>query len=244
MSTCGFCGKEATLTREDAIPRWIADLKPDGVKVKAEGEHRNIRKWTTWSNKVELAVRAFCAACNNGWMSDLETEAQPYLLPMLLGSEIQLPAKAQALVSAWSMKTTMVMEFAGASSRSLYFTDEERRLFAALQTPPAGVNILLAGYVGKAAFAAREHHITFRREDARFPGYTCTLQLGALVIQAVAHRGGGGSGFFRVNANYDPAEVRVWPLGPTTTWPPQAVLDDVELPRYVTRWLTEEKAQG
>jgi hypothetical protein len=238
MSTCGFCGNDATLTREDAIPRWITELKPDGVTVRADWEHRNIRKWTFWSNKVELVVRAFCATCNNGWMSDLETVAKPYLLPMLLGYELRLPSKAQASVSAWCMKTAMVMEFVSASPRAHYFTAEERRIFSGRHTPVAGVNINLAGYVGTAAFSAEENPLFFRRGLTRFPGYSCTLQFGALVVQLVGHRG--ASGYVRIRANYAPAEIRVWPVGPTVTWPPEAVFDDVELRKYATRWLPED----
>jgi len=245
MSVCGFCGENATLTVEDAIPKWMAQLKPENVRVKAEWEHRNVRKWTTWKNKVELTARAFCGRCNNGWMSDLENEAKPYLIPMLLGYEVKLPSKAQTIVSIWVMKTTMVMEFTGASTRAKHFTPLERRTFSVLQTPPSGVLIFLAGYVGRHAFSAQEHHLNFRRDGNRFPGYSATLQWGALIGQVLAHRGGSESSRFQVRATYDPAECEVWPMKRATiTWPPEAVLDDVELPRYAQRWLPPEHPAG
>lgn len=239
MSICGFCGRQATLTREDLIPKWMGELKPDTVKVKAERQHRNIRQWTTVKDRVELTARAFCARCNNGWMSELENEAKPCLLPMLLGHEVRLSLQAQAIIAVWIMKTAMAHEFAGASSRTFYFSGEERRIFASLQTPPAGVAIFLAGYVGRTAFSGEEEHLQFRRQGGQFPGYTCTLQWGALIAQVMAHRGGGGPSLFKVNASYDPAELQIWPLARELTWPPGAVLDDVELPRYVRRWSVE-----
>src|SRR6185503_3427860 len=158
MALCGFCGQNARLTREDLIPRWMADLKPPAVDVVTQASHRQIRSWRTVSQKVELVARAFCKRCNNGWMSDLEVEAQPYLLPMVLGHEVSLSVAAQAPITAWCMKTAMAFEFAGHGGRRQYFTPEERRVFASLQTPPGGVAIFLAGYVGQQAFSAEEDH--------------------------------------------------------------------------------------
>jgi hypothetical protein len=251
MSVCNFCGDDTTLTREDLIPRWMANLKPGGVRVKTVAGHRNIRQWTTVGDRVELVARAFCHPCNHGWMSRLEVDAKPYLLPMVLGREVHLTATAQAIISAWTLKTAMAMEFAGASSRPTYFTASERKTFASLQTPPDGVAIFLAHYVGTQAFAMSEDHINWHaehsnwpRNDKSVPGYTCTMLFGALVTQVLAIRGEGGLLLFKARADYRPAELQVWPLGRAAVWPPKVVLDDAEFPRYVTRWVTASGGEG
>ena len=47
----------------------------------------------------------------HGWMSALETRAKPYLLAMLRNFAIPLDREAQTELSAWVMKTVMVLEF-------------------------------------------------------------------------------------------------------------------------------------
>jgi len=54
-------------------------------------------------------VRSVCATCNNGWMSDLETEAQPLLEPLLKGEIIRLSEPEQMIAATWAVKTVLVL---------------------------------------------------------------------------------------------------------------------------------------
>src|SRR5688572_18801841 len=89
---CVFCGQQIALgerSREHVIPQWLLDhlgirkaaitpahTKPDGTLV-SQRSH-------TLENLQEGRV---CETCNTGWMSTLETEAMPLLIPLFAGEK-------------------------------------------------------------------------------------------------------------------------------------------------------------
>ena len=52
-----------------------------------------------------LVAGAVCASCNNGWMSQLETDARPYLL----AQETLVAGEAIAMIARWFAKTAIVI---------------------------------------------------------------------------------------------------------------------------------------
>lgn len=52
-----------------------------------------------------LVAGAVCADCNNGWMSQLETDARPYLL----GDESLVEGAAVSMLARWFVKTAIVI---------------------------------------------------------------------------------------------------------------------------------------
>src|SRR5262249_30663678 len=56
---------------------------------------------------------AICAACNNGWLSRLESAVQPFLEPMTLRHQrTELDRNAQADLATWAVKTVLLLELA------------------------------------------------------------------------------------------------------------------------------------
>lgn len=55
-------------------------------------------------------LRVVCASCNNGWMSDLQQEAKPHLLPLIKGETYLLHRNAQKTLAAWIAMFAMVAE--------------------------------------------------------------------------------------------------------------------------------------
>ena len=104
---CIFCGGGG-LTNEHAWPQWILNEQdPFGIVVESDGEH--VR--TLVGPKAAIKLKVVCAACNNGWMSDLEAKAKPVLGPLIDGQRSRLGLPEQALLNICLTKTAMVFGF-------------------------------------------------------------------------------------------------------------------------------------
>ncbi len=234
-SKCIFCGGLSRQTKEHAIPQWCANLKPANVRVRMEGEHLNIRKWDILTDKVEIKVGGICVECNSGWMSRLESEVKPLLLPLLEGKEVQLSVMTQRVIATWAIKTVMVLEFSSASSRPKYFSQKEREALCSHQIIPGSTAVFLAGYQGQHPFRGSEHPVEFYDGKQHFTGYSSTTVFRFLVVQVFSYRAEGGQRLFRV-ADFPQAEIQVWPAKEQVIWPPQEIFDDGGIEMYTKRW--------
>jgi hypothetical protein len=137
MAECAFCGTivRGKLSEEHVWPDWlIRELPP------TEGLTRE-RMMVTASPTAELIadrsrsegpeaapskVRAVCRdECNGGWMSDMEAEIKPILLPIARGLTGTITADEQRRISLWAIKTTMILEYTDNQTRVT--TPEQRR---------------------------------------------------------------------------------------------------------------------
>jgi hypothetical protein len=113
---CIFCGKPG-VTKEHVWPDWLLKYIPkDGVNHASLSEthhrthvEREVRKHA--GAPYSGTLRIVCGSCNNGWMSVLQNDAKPILLPLVLGEERTLFRKHQALLAAWMAMFAMVTEF-------------------------------------------------------------------------------------------------------------------------------------
>jgi hypothetical protein len=132
---CVFCRKDATLTAEHVLPQWIRPHVSDpggrGTHTRTEirvGEWVDERSFA--AKPAALKVRSVCAACNNGWMSDLEDEAKPFLLSMINGHRRTYYRRGQCLIAMWLLKTALV---AGSKFEPALPSDFYERLYAERQ---------------------------------------------------------------------------------------------------------------
>jgi hypothetical protein len=91
-----------------------------------------------------LEVKRVCARCNNGWMSDLERKAKPFLTRPIQGDPKNLRFAEIETVAAWAYKTCVLADLA--STRllgALAF-----RWLGQRQRPPAETVITMAAYGG------------------------------------------------------------------------------------------------
>jgi hypothetical protein len=86
-------------------------------------------------------LRVVCTTCNNEWMSQLEVEAKPFLIPMMQGKPLMLAAAALTKVRRWATLKLMIAEFHRPEHSVL--TVEDRSAFREYQKVPANMSIWL-----------------------------------------------------------------------------------------------------
>jgi hypothetical protein len=182
------------------------------------------RKKSYRSNPASLTIKAVCAGCNNGWMSQLETQAKPLLEPMILGKRrVVLPNDRARIVSTWAMKTAL-MAGARAPAMPLDFF----RTFYATQTPNENVRV----WLGRASYL-HMHYIDVRPmrvspKGQRLPeavgSYQAVLALGHLVMYVAGWRDLKPN-LARVFADHANSDLhKLWPADRLTLWPPPKIL--------------------
>ena len=89
-------------------------------------------------------VKLVCRPCNNEWMSQLQNDAKPILLPLMNGERRALNRREQTILSAWITMFVMVAEFQVPDKVAIQ-PDARQRFKEALQ-PPEGTAIWLGMY--------------------------------------------------------------------------------------------------
>jgi hypothetical protein len=106
---CVFCGSEELLTREHVFGDWLSKIGlNDEPAQNFAGPLNRISTPMGIGKPFSATVRSVCAACNNGWMSRLETIAQRVLTPIVLGDSSRIAAADQGAVAMWLHKTVLV----------------------------------------------------------------------------------------------------------------------------------------
>src|SRR6266852_3789939 len=116
--SCIFCNSPLSGIRsqEHVFPQWLLDelgignvsispthFRPDGTVVS-----------TRYHPVDSLREGRVCGPCNNGWMSNLEQQAQPFLSPLFTGARtvVELTSKERAILAKWTAKTAFVLNSA------------------------------------------------------------------------------------------------------------------------------------
>lgn len=112
--TCRGCGVEmrGTATREHILPQWLhPHIELPGVSL----NHRAVNEeGVTLLRSHDLKTFTFksiCSSCNNGWMSQLEADVKPLLLPLLEGTRTvgSLAESETRLLARWAFKTAFMI---------------------------------------------------------------------------------------------------------------------------------------
>lgn len=108
---CIFCGDIAN-DREHLLPQWLQRILPSDEPVVHFRETGGI-EMPQWERKPFREKAKFvCKTCNQGWMSELESEAKPILTPAI--TRDQLPYAfdllGQWIAARWAVKTIYVMQ--------------------------------------------------------------------------------------------------------------------------------------
>ena len=124
MKVCVFCERPIatrTASREDTVPKWlqaeleIAEEKVEPTLTSPSGE-RVAQRIHPVSN---LLTGGVCRACNNGWMSELESDVIGILRP-LMRSERSLDSLRRAercVLARWAVKTAYILDHGGLEPR-------------------------------------------------------------------------------------------------------------------------------
>jgi hypothetical protein len=234
--SCIFCSS-TDLTKEHLLPDWMHDVfgkKGNQVHSLAE-ETPNTSKSKLYESRTFTArVRFVCKDCNHGWMSDLEENVKPLLVPMMT-SELAFvlrPAEL-AVLSTWAAKTTVVL-FRSRPNQPRAISDEQCAELHQEGRRPAGVQVwigrrgrdvnwpyrclTLAGEAmldGKpAAGIADEYNV-----------WQAMIAVGHVVFYVFGHRLDTDQ---EVTPGID-ALTRIDPAPPRLVWPTQPTLEMLEI---------------
>lgn len=135
-SGCIFCDNRS-LTKEHIWPDWLRKVLHRSI---VSGHHYSTsgfgrkRTFTSRTGNIESRkLRIVCNRCNNGWMSRLQNNAKPRLIPLIQGQHISLTEADHKVMAAWSMMFTMVLEFLDLTT--LATTQRERLEFSQIPAP-------------------------------------------------------------------------------------------------------------
>ncbi|WP_143671212.1 hypothetical protein [Streptomyces sp. Ru87] len=109
------------MTKEHILPKWMREEFPELAREPvfqgSQNEHdgptpdgpRTVyRGGKEESGPFNRQAPVVCGPCNNGWMSQLETNVHEPLSRMIRGLPTVLTSERQAVVALWSAKTLMV----------------------------------------------------------------------------------------------------------------------------------------
>ena len=108
-ASCIYCGSYHPMSDEHIWADWLREYIPRNMPrhkfvsaVVYPDTAKNSYKVTRregdpHSRKLKIA----CQPCNSGWMSQLQTNAKPYLVPMLQGMKTGLYRNGQTAIAAW-----------------------------------------------------------------------------------------------------------------------------------------------
>src|SRR5579864_1677920 len=103
-----------TISREHILPRWLAEeVREPNLSLKHYRHDEDLAtdELLRSHDLGSFAVKNVCIRCNNGWMSRLESRAQPILLGLMKmqTSLLQLSVDQRASISAWAIKTAFMI---------------------------------------------------------------------------------------------------------------------------------------
>lgn len=132
------------MTKEHVYPRWLrkiigpVDLVETRLQI-AEGSTKRSRSVVPF----DRTVKSVCGRCNGGWMSRLETAAEPLLAPILHGDSVVLSPQHAITLSTWIYKTVLMVHEQGITEHSLIPHRHYTHLFHQ-RTPPREVRMWVA----------------------------------------------------------------------------------------------------
>jgi hypothetical protein len=254
---CIFCGEAKVLTKEDLWPLWSRSLfiqpSPRTARreiVRVPGVGGSAIRWHRFEARPEdvtkRQVRAVCAECNNGWMSRLETAAEPILTEMMWGKRMTLRKQAQRTVACWAAVKTAVYECTVRPHAVI--PEGDRRHLVLHGEPPERFRIQIA-----------HHNDAYWWRGIHRYSNALTMPLlptsGRKIIQSTSI-GFGHILFYVVTtaANCEPVPISrggfsrtplLWPYRGPIAWPPVALSDEeVELFTRSLRDQCEGKRRG
>lgn len=118
MKNCVFCNGnlKGNGSNEHILPQWlleefcIRDTEISPTHFSTEGNVISTRH----HQLKNLVAGRICRTCNSGWMSELESEAQEYIVALSLNriSVVDLSDKERFTLARWAFKTALTLNLA------------------------------------------------------------------------------------------------------------------------------------
>lgn len=229
------------MSREHVVPRGLAaalsaSQTAPGVALTGQEvirhrfdapDHRTdlTREWA--ARGLDLTTKAVCASCNSGWLSKLESQAQPLAAALITGKSVTVAGHQQRLMATWAYKTVLLFQLVREQSLRAIPLVRYSELYR-LERPPTDVRVWLAATQGGSAVRESSTEANLTTTNSAVPGFFSALALGNLLI-ICAGRIAMSSQPIRIGARADRrALLPVWPASVhAIQWPPETVLEDV-----------------
>jgi hypothetical protein len=91
-------------------------------------------------------VKVVCKECNNGWLSDIQKRAKPYLIPLIEGRSAVMGAAELEIIAAWCVMATMTGEYLTRYPTANAISQGERHWLRDHGTPPPHWRVWLGHY--------------------------------------------------------------------------------------------------
>jgi hypothetical protein len=171
--TCIFCGKPGKMSREHIWGDWLKAFVPPKMnkhnfhaqRINKPGATPSATTMLKAGDPLRAKVRVVCASCNNTWLSQLQQQAKPHLIPLIQGQRTALGSTAQERVAAWCAMATMTAEFIDPDPHSIAVSPADRDWLMQNRTAPPGWRIWIGNYRRK-NWIPRWVHFTFPMLEA------------------------------------------------------------------------------
>lgn len=171
---CIFCDGHP-VTKEHMWPDWLRNYIPrtkssfysqSGILFRSSADTKTRRHS---GDPHSMRVRCVCARCNSGWMSVLQSQAKPILIPLLKGARHSLRKREQAMLATWITMFTMVAEYRLRPGELAAISADERRQFMETRRPLPNWKIWI-GTINDDSWRGRYVHTTLPVYESADPG--------------------------------------------------------------------------
>ena len=183
---------------------------------------------------LQQTVRAVCAECNGGWMSDLEAVASRVLPSLVLGEKGVIEPEDTGAIAAWIQKTAMVaMLVSSAADRAAGYgipASEYGEMFARREgmVPLPHTQFWFGRFAGE-TILQQVTPLVVRIDDQPEPqgphAYLMTLVLGQLALQGVRFT----TAAVEIGLSSRYALSNLWPAVTRAEAPPGAPIEGADL---------------
>jgi hypothetical protein len=231
---CIFC-RGTGLTKEHVWADWLKGYIPkdmtdySSLSATVHETHAEFGHKKHGGDLRSRTLRDVCKSCNNGWMSQLQQRAKPYLLPLVFGDVTAFDARAQEILSAWVAMFVMVAEHF--DRYKVVSSQKERSFLWKRQKAPANWKIWIGDFEKKnwkghlarfcVPISSKKHRI--KRMDNGLPRpntQAVTFVVGRLYVHVA-------SPVTDIFEKYRPdLLVQIWPVRRNiVAWPPTTMTD-------------------
>jgi len=130
---CMFCWRtDSPLTKEHVYPHHWRKFFPDvgGPDNVWQSGPRGFVERRGANHQFDNQVRDICAACNSGWMRQLDERVRPFVIPMAHGVLTSLDRSQTNAFRTWATKTALVRTLQDRSQQQQAHDDRFREFFA------------------------------------------------------------------------------------------------------------------
>jgi hypothetical protein len=237
---CIFCGGNK-VTGEHLWPDWAAPLFADRPMDTVASEYGEgpwgtplkMDRRTRQGRVTQMRIYAVCGACNNGWMSELETATKPILTTLSKSDAFELDPNGQTVLARWITLKMMVAD--NHRRDQAVFPDAALQSFHASGIIPDGLGIWLfrcgEGIWRSAYFrqtlaisVAGRHEVAEVMNLGPPPRNTKAIALGFNDLFVYANFSVLPN--IKLEVDADAAGRRLWPpTGSFLVWPPRFMID-------------------